>query len=178
MKRGYYDGKEVVVKEPNENVTQEDYLKEVNINKIASQNCGNIVKFLAISPSDDYAIMQEYIGFNFTLFHDDVEVSSLQAFLRRLDTKYDFDGFEHLPIIMAKDISNGLLHLHNIGIAHRDLKPANILVSNQHFNGVGEEEKELLWQRKPVICKLADFGESRSSLIHTRAMLRTSAVLK
>ena len=168
----------MVVKEPNDTVSEEDYLKEARINKVASQKCENIVKFLFVSPSVEFAIMQENIGFNLSLFNDDIEVSSLQAFLKRLDTKYDCEGFEHLPLFIAKDISNGLHHLHNMGIAHRDLKPANILVSNQHFDGVTDEEKERLWQTEPIICKLADFGESRSDLIHTQAMLRTSAVRK
>ena len=166
------------MKEPNGNVHEEDYLKEIKINKAASKNCDNIVKFLAISPSSEFVIMQEYVGFNFGLFNDIIEVSSLQDFLKRIDSKYDCSGFEHLPFFMARDIANDLSHLHGMGIAHRDLKPANVLVSNQHFNGIKDEEKERLWETKSVLCKLADFGESRSDVIHTKAMLKTSCFLE
>ena len=93
--------------------------------------------------------------------------------LKRIDSKYDCKGFEHLPLFIAKDISNGLVHLHSLGISHRDLKPANILVSNQHFNDM---ENERLWESKPIICKLTDFGDSRSNMIHTKAMLKTTVV--
>ena len=63
------------------------------------------MKFLPFSPSSEFAIMHEYVGFNFGLFNDIIEVSLLQAFLKRIDSKYDCFGFEHLPFFIARDIA-------------------------------------------------------------------------
>lgn len=131
------------------------------------------MKLIAISPSSKFAIMQEYVGFNFPVYGDEVQVSSLKGFLRKIDSDFDFNGFEHFPLIMIKDVANGLSCLHKLEISHRDLKPANILVSNQHYNETNLEE---IYTRRPVVCKLADFGESRSDIVHTRAMLLTHTV--
>ena len=53
-------------------------------------------------------------------------------------------------------------------IAHRDMKPANVLVDNSHYRDLSEAAIEKAWMESPLVCKLADFGESRSREIHTR----------
>lgn len=67
------------------------------------------------------------------------------------------------------------MYLHSKGIAHRDLKPANILVTNQHYANMPEsEERDKKIKSKPIIAELTDFGESRSSIIQTQTILKTS----
>ena len=66
-------------------------------------------------------------------------------------------------------------------MVHRDLKPANVLISNHHYrNLVTTEEHNKVFQDKPIICKLCDFGESRSMLKQTKsiACTRTNAVTR
>ena len=55
---------------------------------------------------------------------------------------------------------------------HRDLKPPNILVSNQHYCQLSDHvEIETISSKMPIVCKLTDFGESRSQDIHTNTVL-------
>ena len=57
---------------------------------------------------------------------------------------------------------------------HRDLKARNILVSNQHYCNLSDPGAKLdMFLKRPVVCKLADFGESRSQLIQTAAAKTT-----
>ena len=48
-----------------------------------------------------------------------------------------------------------------------------MLVSNQHYSSLCAEDREfeLMYQSRPVACKLTDFGESRSLLIQTQTVL-------
>ena len=59
---------------------------------------------------------------------------------------------------MARDIGKGLAYLHENNVVHRDIKPGNILVTNTHY---AHETKHLapMFEKRPVICKLADFGK-------------------
>ena len=52
----------------------------------------------------------------------------------------------------------------------RDINPGNILVTNTHY---AHETKYLasLFEKKPVICKLADFGEGRSEMAQTKTLI-------
>ena len=55
-----------------------------------------------------------------------------------------------------------------------DLKAKNILISNLHYcNLTSDEEKSKAFLERPVVCKLADFGESRSHIIQTTAALHS-----
>ena len=67
-----------------------------------------------------------------------------------------------------RDIAEGLECLHQNENTHRDLKAKNILVNNQHYCQVSDDQARLaIYQQLPIICKLADFEESRSMLIQT-----------
>ena len=72
------------------------------------------------------------------------------------------------------EIVEGLAYLHSKEIAHRDLKPTNILISNQHYAELSDDEEiTRQYNSRPIACKLADFGESRSLLIQTQSFLAT-----
>lgn len=70
----------------------------------------------------------------------------------------------------------GLKYLHSQGIAHRDLKPANVLVGNSHYSSLATEDMGTIFQDRPIICKLTDFGESCSQTHMSMLSLRTSRV--
>ena len=50
---------------------------------------------------------------------------------------------DSLMLKIGQGISEGLAHLHSKGIAHRDLKAKNILVSNQHYCHIADEEEKM-----------------------------------
>jgi len=91
------------------------------------------------------------------------------SFLSHVDLYYDYGGIEHLPEILIKDIYEGLKFLHNNNIVHRDLKPANC-----HYVNKTKDEALNHWVKddKPVVCKLTDFGESRSNIIQTMTVIK------
>ena len=70
-------------------------------------------------------------------------------------------------------VPNGLQYLHNVGVYHRDLKTSNILVSNMHYSDKDSERVLASFNVEPIICKLTDFGESRSQEIQTMLLGNT-----
>eukprot|EP00794_Sanderia_malayensis_P019661 gene19661-21608_t len=78
--------------------------------------------------------------------------------------------FPRVCNVIAHDMINAVSYMHNLNMVHIDIKPANVLVSNMHYalkKGDCKEE----FARCPIVCKLNDFGESRSQLCKTQAML-------
>ena len=77
---------------------------------------------------------------------------------------------------MARDIGKGLAYLHENNMVHRDIKPGNILVTNTHY---AHETKHLvpMFEKRPVTCKLADFGEGRSEMAQTKTLLSNKTKL-
>ena len=75
----------------------------------------------------------------------------------------------------AEDVAKGLRFLHSNGIVHRDLKPSNVLVNNLHYSTdditVSADELPRVFADCPVVCKLTDFGESRSNLLQTATII-------
>ena len=102
---------------------------------------------------------------------ENARVSSVADLLLHADAEYNFEGFEDLVVFAAKDILRGLRYLHANGIAHRDLKPANVLVSNQHYSLLSKDQIASHFKLQPVVCKLTDFGESRSTNVQTKTVL-------
>ena len=82
-------------------------------------------------------------------------------------TKTGFFSFSQLTVQVLK-------YLLSQGIAHRDLKPANVLVGNSHYSSLAMEDMGTVFQDRPIICKLTDFGESRSQYAQTRMSMLSS----
>ena len=65
--------------------------------------------------------------------------------------------------------------MHEQGIANRDLKPANVLMSNNHYSKLHDsEELHEVFMAEPIVCKLTDFGESRSLATQTSTICHTA----
>ena len=168
-----YKNKTVVIKEllsKEWSETGKKFLKEAKI----MQSCESIyiVKFHAVSYSP-LAFMMDYVYFDFTAFGGTQTLSSLEEFLEFCDN-FEFKSIEGWPVKISKDVTKGLLYLHNNNIVCRDLKPANVLISNQHYIDVSDKsKKKAIINECPIICKLTDFGEARSQLLQTKTLIST-----
>ena len=148
---------------------QKEFVKEARM--LYNINHENVMKFKAFC-QNPYAIMLEYVYFDFAVFGDecDKRVHSLQEFLALVDKEQISEDLSECGIVttIAKDLANGLCYLHNKDIVHRDLKTANVLVSNQHYSNMARKEDiEEAFQKAPIVCKVTEFGESRSCLLET-----------
>ena len=87
-------------------------------------------------------------------------------------------------VLVKSGLKGGLILSYVIKIYHtlivllsffenRDLKPSNVLVSNQHYSSLSKDQMEIHFSSRPIICKLADFGESRSTSIQTKSVYST-----
>ena len=124
-----------------------------------------------------HRLMMEYVYFDMEVFGGDGKISSLSNLLSFLDEN-DCQGIgDKFMSKIATDVASGLQYLHGAGVAHRDLKPANVLISNHHYREEQDRKKlEHAWNTEPLICKLTDFGESRTELVQTRSIFQTRTV--
>lgn len=49
-----------------------------------------------------------------------------------------------------------------------------MLVSNQHYSSLSQDQIKIHFSSRPIVCKLADFGESRSTSIQTNSVSSTN----
>ena len=129
------------------------FLKEAEMqHKIKHQN---IRKFLGYS-YNPHGQMTEYVAFDFAPFGLEKTVNSLV-----------------LPVCL-QDVVKGLHYLHGMKVAYRDLKPiSNILVSNQHNCNKDEVSFTREYEHCPIVCKVADFGLSRSLDTQTQSIVQS-----
>ncbi|XP_028391896.1 calcium-dependent protein kinase 2-like [Dendronephthya gigantea] len=133
----------------------------------------NISSFIAFC-TEPYAIMLEYLCFDFTVFEVNKKVTSLGEFLHFIDEQLDVHALRKCQTKIARDIADGLCYLHSNGVVHRDLKPENILVSNQHYTSELEESaRNEKFSSNPILCKLSDFGESRATNLQTQTLVQS-----
>ena len=164
-------GEKVAVKKflGNDQIDGKILIKEAKL--LNSLQHPNIVAFKGIC-KDKYALLLEFVQFDLRPFGVDLQVRSLSELLCHFD-KSNCEGISRRVFYRAaEDVASGIQYLHAKGIAHRDLKPANILVSNQHYCWMTDQndiEKESLIS--PLVCKLTDFGESRSREVQTNTIL-------
>lgn len=163
----------VVVKKMLGGYDDKEFVKEARmLNEIQHQN---VVRFEGFCPTP-CAIMLEYVFFDFSPFGENKKLNSLQDFLGFVDENDDFECFNKFGLHskIAKDIAKGLSHLHARDIVHRDLKSANVLVSNQHYCHLSnEKDRGEAFQKAPIVCKLTDFGESRSRQLQTALVVNS-----
>ena len=149
------------------------FLKEAKL--IHSLRHENVVGFKGFCHSP-CAMMLEYVYFDFSPFGNSKVISNLGDFLNYMDRVDGFENFkDKLHGKICSDIANGLAYLHDRDTAHRDLKPKNILVGNSHYCHINDDEQRwAVFEKAPIICKLADFGESKSRQIQTAIINSTT----
>ena len=78
----------------------------------------------------------------------------------------------------ARDVAEGLCFLHSNDIVHRDLKPSNVLVSSRHYSkkDISADQLPSVFADCPAVCKLTDFGESRSNLLQTAFIIHAKTM--
>ena len=167
------NGKQIVVKKllATDNEAKKSLFKEARL--LSKLQHPNVVEFKGVC-LDKYALLLEYIHFNFAPIGQHSSVHSLAGFLSVCE-QFDCEGMHYSVFFHAAlDVASGLKYLHRNGIAHRDLKPENVLVSNHHYSHLRDAEIiERMLSVKPLICKLADFGESRSKDIRTQQIMKS-----
>ena len=82
----------------------------------------------------------------------------------------NFDSFPDIGDVITSVIVRTLSFLHSWEIVRRDIKPDNVLVSNYHYKSYKHEELEMAFDKKPIVCKLSDSGETRSMYTQTNGL--------
>ena len=134
----------------------------------------NISEFSAFC-DNPFAIVMEYSVFDFNPCGVNKEVTTLEDFIHFLDNEYDFSSFSQIIPLCAKDIASGLDFLRKRNVAHRDLKPSNVVVSNVHYISKEGQDLQKAFSDQPIVCKLADFGQSRSLQFQTLLQSQTES---
>lgn len=135
----------------------------------------NILEIHGYSPSMN-ALMLDYACFDFHAIqvNNCNNAHNMLEFLKICDDN-GIENFLHALKPICTGVAAGLAVLHGEGIVHRDLKPQNILVSNDHYSFLQNEDEILdAWNQNPIKVHLTDFGESRAAMVQTKSLLTTS----
>ncbi|XP_064644700.1 serine/threonine-protein kinase ULK1-like [Lineus longissimus] len=170
-----YDNPVVVKKVHGDTVNVErNFLKECHLLNDMSHR--NVTSFIAMCEMP-FAIMSEYECFDFAPFGIDKSVNNLSQWLCVIDSLDDINPLLNLFTLVGSDAISGLAYLHGKGVAHRDIKPANILISNKNYSSLEPSSKRFMeaYEFSPLLCKLTDFGESRSDIVQTNTVMNAGA---
>ena len=170
-------GEKVVVKKlllSSRSDEKQKFFKEARLLNCLSHKNITSFKKVCIEPP---AIMMEFLAFEFKCFcagGENKQVNNLQDFLGHLDENNAVEAFPAMVFLkIAHDVADGLQYLHESNVFHRDLKTANVLVSNRHYCDKDNDEMLASFNREPIVCKLSDFGESRSEEVQTQLLCST-----
>ena len=64
---------------------------------------------------------------------------------------------ESKAAVIIKQISKGIVYMHDLGIAHRDLKPENIVISNDTYKICDFGWAALCHDRRKTCCGTFDY---------------------
>ena len=173
--KGLYKKKEIFVKKVK---SQSSYVRDIFakeallMRKIRHKN---IVSLIAVC-EDLVSIMMEYCMFSFIPFQRIKKFNSLDQLLQYISTEDLFTYFPGILNFTARDIGKGFANLHENNMVHRNMKPDNKLVTNTHY---AHETKHLasLFEKRPAICKLTDFGEGRYEMAQAKTLLSNKTKL-
>lgn len=120
----------------------------------------NVFFNLVFSLNNVIAVKKKYLCILFTGMFQSTNIICVV-------TKTHFFSFCQLTV-------EGLKYLHSRRIAHSDLKPGNVLVGNSHYSSLAMEDMGTVFLDRPIICKLTNFGESRSHYAQTHMSVLAS----
>ena len=135
----------------------------------------NITQFIGVC-SKPVAITMDYECFDFSPFGLNHQISNLLEFLNTLDHIEGETEALSISCLFFRRLQRTSWKV-SVFFIH-DLKPSNVLVSNRHYckKDISADQLPSVFADCPVVCKLADFGESRSTLLQTASIIHAKTM--